>query len=125
MSISGIPSSILSPHQLGASVGPPPVSPPIIVNPSPVGPPTVSPPIIVNPPPVSPPIIANPSPVGPSPLNPALKQIAHNLTSSNLSSAKQAYGTLQQDRQLSGLGGGAVASALATLLPQSPVSLEA
>ena len=38
MLISGIPSSILGPYQLGASIDPSPVSPPIIVSPSPVDP---------------------------------------------------------------------------------------
>jgi hypothetical protein len=130
MSISGIPSSILSPYQLGASTGPSPVSPPIIVNPSfvnpsPVDPSPVSPPIIANPSPVDPspvrtPIIANPLPVGST-----LNQISQNLASSNLSNAQQAYATLQQDRQLSVLDNAAIASESTTLLSPSPVSLEA
>ena len=136
------PPILVSPPVIGnpLPVGPPiTFSPPILVNPpidgnpSPVGPPIIfGPPILV-----SPPVIGNPLPVGPPitfsppiivnrlPIGPAPNSIAQNLRSSNLSSAQQAYATLPQDRHLSGVGSGAVASESSTLLSQLLVSLEA
>jgi hypothetical protein len=109
MSISGIPSSTLSPYQFDASLSPLPVSSPI----------------------VSPPIVFSPSPAGPSPMDPvlndpaligpALNQISQNLTPNNLSSAQQAYAALEHE--LSALG--AATSGSNTQPLQSPVSLEA
>jgi hypothetical protein len=53
-----------------------------------------------------------------NPLLEDLNQVGQSLTSGNLSSAQQAYATLQQQLQQFALGGGAIAS-------ESPFSLEA
>jgi len=127
------PSPVVQPDiKTPTPASPSPAQPPIVVSPSPVGPrpapspvvqPFVQSPSPASPSPARPPIVVSPLPVAPRPSSPS--PVVQPFVQSNVSSAQQAYATVQQEAQQSAPGKGVVTSESNTLLSKPPVSVEA